>query len=107
MTLAVGKCLVQGFLNSFRYFSEEEKGKWTGGGTVRAPCEHQAWISEVLPLPHLCFPASHRRRQIFNICAVSYTLIAPPPKADSWGLLPAVRRCWVPLFALQQGVPAL
>lgn len=58
----------------FSYFSEEKKGKWTAAGSVWALCVHQAWISEVFPLPHLCFPASHRRVtgvgrfSIFTLC---------------------------------------
>lgn len=46
-----GEVSGSGILTSFRYFSEEEKGKWPGGGNVQALCVHQACISGGLPLP--------------------------------------------------------
>lgn len=50
----------------------------------------QVWISEVLPPPHLCFPGSHRRWQIFNIYAVSYTLIANCTNCQSRFIRPLI-----------------
>lgn len=50
----------------------------------------QIWISEVLPPPHLCFPGSHRRWQIFNIYTVSYTLIASCTNCQSRFIRPLI-----------------